>query len=751
MNRIILSIISVLFSVHAFGQGTVEDYLRAESVRSRYSNKVFNAPVSFHWIKNQHKFWYLNTERTGTVFYLVDADKKSKAPAFDHTRLAKNLSTLLRKNIKATALPFRSIQYSDDLKSITFQADSATIKAELSTAKCSVIQVIAPPKKQYPYWGNHFDETGNTPVKSPDSLWTAFIRDSNVFIRNRKTSEEVQLSYEGNGGHYYSSYMQWSPDSKKLMAYKVMPGEIRMIHFVESSPTDQLQPKLQSREYLKPGDALPQRHPQLFLIDERKHVPINYDQFANQYGLEGIQWNADSRAFTFEYNERGHQRYQIFQVQAPSGEVSILVDESSKTFIDYSGKRYRYDLKNGKELIWASERDGWNHLYLYSTETGKVINQITKGSWVVRSVVQVDEQKRTLVFEASGLDADQDPYQSHYCVLNFDGSGFRRLTHANADHTVSFSDDFKYFVDQQSRPDLAPVVKLYNTGTGVEEMTLHQADIADLVKEGYTMPEVFSAKGRDGTTDIWGVVIRPSTFDEKKKYPVIEMVYAGPQSFYAPKSFNSTYFSLHALAELGFIVVQVDGMGTSWRSKAFHDVCYKNLKDAGFEDRIRWIKALAQKYAYLDINNVGIYGGSAGGQNAASAVMLHADFYDAAVASCGSHDNRVDKIWWNEQWMGYPVGPEYAASSNVVNAPKLNGKLLLIVGEVDDNVDPASTLQVADALIKAKKDFELVVVPGMGHSGGGEFGERKRRDFFVRHLLHVEPPAWTQSYPDKKP
>jgi len=751
MNRIILFIISVSFSVHAFGQGTAADYVRAESVRSRYSNTVFNAPASFHWIKNQHKFWYLNTERTGSVFYLVDADKKSKAPAFDHARLAKNLSALLHKNIKATALPFRSIQFSDDLKSIIFQADSAKIKAELSSGKCSVIQVIDQTKKQYPYWGNHFDEKGNAPVKSPDSLWTAFIRDSNAFIRNRKTSEEVQLSYEGNGGHHYSSYMQWSPDSKKLMAYKVIPGEIRMIHFIESSPSDQLQPKLQSREYLKPGDALPQRHPQLFLIDERKHVPIAHDQFAHQYGLEGIQWNADSRAFTFEYNERGHQRYQVFQVQAPSGEVSILVDESSKTFIDYSGKRYRYDLKNGKELIWASERDGWNHLYLYSTETGKVINQITKGSWVVRSVVQVDEQKRTIIFEASGLDADQDPYQSHYCVIKFDGSGFRRLTHTNADHNVSFSDDFKYFVDQQSRPDLAPVVKLYNTGTDMEEMTLQQADIADLVRAGWTAPEVFSAKGRDGTTDIWGVVIRPSTFDPTKKYPVIEMVYAGPQSFYVPKSFNSTYFSLHALAELGFVVVQVDGMGTSWRSKAFHDVCYKNLKDAGFEDRIGWIKALAQKYSYLDINNVGIYGGSAGGQNAASAVMLHADFYDAAVASCGSHDNRVDKIWWNEQWMGYPVGPEYAASSNVVNAPKLNGKLLLIVGELDDNVDPASTLQVADALIKAKKDFELVVVPGMGHSGGGEFGERKRRDFFVRHLLHVEPPAWTQSYPDKKP
>jgi dipeptidyl aminopeptidase/acylaminoacyl peptidase len=276
-------------------------------------------------------------------------------------------------------------------------------------------------------------------------------------------------------------------------------------------------------------------------------------------------------------------------------------------------------------------------------------------------------------------------------------------------------------------------------------MVLQSADISDLQQVGWKMPEVFSAKGRDGKTDIWGIVIRPSNFDPQKRYPVIEMVYAGPQSFYVPKSWSTNYY-LHSIAELGFIVVQVDGMGTSWRSKDFHDVCWKNLKDAGFEDRIAWIKALSGKYSFIDATRVGIFGGSAGGQNAAAAVLFHADFYCAAVASCGSHDNRIDKIWWNEQWMGYPVGPEYAASSNVVNAGKLGGKLLLIVGELDDNVDPASTLQFANMLIKSKKNFDLVVVPGLGHSGGGEFGERKRRDFFVKHLLHIEPPQWEQAY-----
>jgi len=280
-------------------------------------------------------------------------------------------------------------------------------------------------------------------------------------------------------------------------------------------------------------------------------------------------------------------------------------------------------------------------------------------------------------------------------------------------------------------------------------MTLQQADIAELQSTGWKMPEVFSAKGRDGVTDIWGVIIRPTNIDPTKKYPIVELIYAGPQDFYVPKSFSAVYRSLHAFAELGFIVVQIDGMGTSWRSKAFHDVCWKNLKDAGFLDRIAWMKAAAAKYPYMDINRVGVTGGSAGGQNAAAAVTFHPEFYKAAAASCGCHDNRMDKMWWNEQWMGYPVGPQYAESSNVVNAPLMNGKLLLILGELDDNVDPASTMQLADALIKAKKDFELVIVPGIGHSGGGEFGERKRRDFFVKSLLGVDPPEWKDSYGTK--
>jgi dipeptidyl aminopeptidase/acylaminoacyl peptidase len=306
----------------------------------------------------------------------------------------------------------------------------------------------------------------------------------------------------------------------------------------------------------------------------------------------------------------------------------------------------------------------------------------------------------------------------------------------------------KYYVDTYSRVDLPTVSELRSTVDGAKLAELERADASELRRVGWTPPEVFVAKGRDGKTDIWGVIYRPSTFDAKKKLPVIESIYAGPRGSFVPKSF-SPYSPLQAQAELGFIVVQIDGMGTSNRSKAFHDVAWQNLGDAGFPDRILWHKAVAAKYPYYDVLRVGIYGGSAGGQSALGALLFHGDFYKAAVSYAGCHDNRMDKIWWNEQWMGWPIGPQYAASSNVENAARLRGDLLLVVGELDTNVDPSSTMQVVAALLKAGKVFDLTVVPGAGHDAMrrdqyAAYGERKRFDFFVEHLLGQRPPDWNR-------
>ncbi|NLA63096.1 MAG: prolyl oligopeptidase family serine peptidase, partial [Bacteroidales bacterium] len=376
-------------------------------------------------------------------------------------------------------------------------------------------------------------------------------------------------------------------------------------------------------------------------------------------------------------------------------------------------------------------------------QTGNVKKQLTKGDWVVKTIVNVDEKKRTLLFKACGMDEGEDPYFEKYYSLNIDNGKIVCLTPQNANHSVTFTSDYQYMLDSYSRVDLAPtvVVRSLQKNGEVVFKPENQPNIDDVKAAGWKAPEVFSAKGRDGETNIWGIIIRPTDFDPNKKYPVIEYIYAGPHNSFVPKSFGIEHHG-SALAELGFIVVQIDGMGTANRSKAFHDVCWKNLKDAGFPDRIKWIETAATKYPEMDIKKVGIYGTSAGGQSSTGALLFYPEFYKVAVSSCGCHDNRIDKMWWNEQWMGYPIGQEYIDCSNVENAHLLEGDLMLILGEMDNNVDPASTLQVVDKLIEHNKEFEFVMIPGEGHSSGGKYGERKRRDFFVKHLLNVGTPTW---------
>ena len=723
----------------AWAQGTLADYQRAEAMNGSFQNKIYNAPDKVQWQPKAHSFWYLKTTANGKEFVKVDAERTAKEPAFDQVRLAASLSKLTGQTIAPYQLPFREIILQPT--EVAFK-----IKDSLYTCPFDTYQVrlkeVATPAPSNRYWGNQNDDRESRPIPSPDGAYVAFIKNNNVYIRpSRRPADEVALSFDGSEGDYYSAFIAWSPDSKKLAVNKIRANTPHLIYLIESSPTDQLQPKLQSRPYLKPGDALPQRIPTLFVIDTKRQIQAPTSLIPEQYNVSMPQWRKDSRAFTFEYNQRGHQRYTIFEMNA-EGTVKSLIEETSKTFIHYSGKNYRRDLADGKEIIWASERDGWNHLYLYDGN-GKLKNQITKGDWVVREVVYVDEAKRTILFSGSGWETGQDPYFTQLYRINFDGTGLTALTHENGNHRTFFSDDYQYVVDCYSRVDEPQRTVLRQSSTGNVVMELETADIQPLLATGWKAPEVFTAKGRDGKTDIWGIIVRPSNFDPVKTYPVIEYIYAGPHDSFVPKNFaTDSRGSLHEIAELGFIIVQCDGMGTNNRSKAFHDVCWKNLKDAGFPDRIAWMKAAAQKYSYMDLSRVGIWGNSAGGQSSAGALLLHPDFYKVAVSSSGCHDNRMDKIWWNEQWMGYPIGPQYAESSNVTHAGKLTGKLFLILGELDDNVDPSSTFQFTNALIKANKNFDFLMIPGMGHSLGGDYGEHKRRDFFVKHLLGVEPPDW---------
>lgn len=571
--------------------------------------------------------------------------------------------------------------------------------------------------------------------RSPDGKWLAFCKEHNLYLRNEASGQEQALTADGSAEDEYKPMFFWAPDSTKLVAMRIRQGDDRKVYYVESSPKDQLQPKLHSYNYLKPGDKIPHPRPQLFDIAYGRQIPISEELFPNPWSITETRWSPDARRFTFLYNERGHQRLRVIAVEAETGAARILVEERSDTFIDYNSKQYLNFLDATQELIWMSERDGWNHLYLFDSETGQLKNQITRGEWVVRGVESVDATNRHIYFRAGGIRPGQDPYYLHYARVNLDGSGLTVLTEGNGSHTIRFSPDRRHFIDKWSRVDLPPVHELRCSDTGRKICDLEKSDWSELLQTGWRPPQPFTAKGRDGQTDIYGVIIRPSHFDPKERYPVLEHIYAGPHGSFVPKNFQE-YSSMQAMAELGFIVVSIDGMGTSNRSKKFHDVSHKNLGDSGFPDRIAWMKAAAARYACLDLSRVGIYGGSAGGQSALRALLAHGDFYQVAVADCGCHDNRMDKIWWNELWMGWPLGPHYEEQSNVTQAHHLEGNLMLIVGEMDENVDPASTMQVVNALVKARKRFDLVIIPGHGHGAAEtEYGRARRAEFLVRNLI----------------
>jgi len=750
-------LISLLFlPVFLSAQGTRADYDRSTKLRDQWRNLTVNQPERPTWIDKTHKFWYRKIVADGGEYVLVDADAASKAPAFDHAKLAAALAESLKDKFDPKKLALQRLEFVDEMKAITFELRDSKWKFDLAAGTLTKTGPVERRQGEgnWQDFGGPAEPAASTETKeSPDKKWEAFIRNFNLFIRAKEgdKKEEIALSFDGMEGNYYSfRSLVWSPDSKKIAACQVRRGLHRRIQYVRSSPAGQLQPEYSSIGYTKPGDVLDFSQPVLFTLEGRKASQIDSALFSSQFELSDIEWRKDSRAFTFEYNQRGHQVYRIIEVDAATGAPRAVVTEEPKTFFDYSGKRYRYDVADGKEVVWMSERDGWNHLYLYDGATGKVKNQITKGEWVVRGVDVVDEDARKIWFRAGGMNPGHDPYFIHYYSINFDGTGLTAYTQENATHSGTISSDKMYYTDTYSRVDLAPVLELRKIADKSLVLTVEKTDISGLVKAGWKAPEVFTAKARDGETDIWGVIFRPLNFNPKKKYPVIENIYAGPHDSFVPKAFGG-FSGMQALAELGFIVVQVDGMGTSNRSKAFHDYCWKNIGDAGFPDRILWHKAIAAKYPYYDITRVGIYGTSAGGQNALGGLLFHPEFYKVGFAACGCHDNRMDKIWWNEQWMGWPLGPEYAASSNVDNAHRLQGKLLLLVGEMDTNVDPASTMQVVNALIKANKDFELAVVPNADHTSGGPFGDRKRNDFFVRHLLKVDPPDWNVPAPAPGP
>ena len=730
--------------------------------RGRPERGVYKSRIEPHWFADDAHFWF-RTDLAGRErqYVLVDADQGTSAPAFDHAKLAESLSAAADRRYSAKRLTLEELEFATDLSAIQFSANGERWTCDLTSYECTRWEPHAAVDGddrsdedlgrggRGRFGGrNRFnrragrDADRDRSVESPDGKWTALVRDDNVFIRPEGEEQDIRLSDDGAPDNRYGM-LEWAPDSRTLVAFRIRPGEEQEVHLIESSPGRGGRAGLRSRPYPLPGDRFTAFELNLFDVANQKQIKPEVDLI--NFGWPRLRWYPNERHFAYRQVDRGHQRLRLVRVDSHTGTATNLIDEQTETFI-WTAHTENVDLEfitwleESDEIVYACERDGWRHLYLIDAVNGGVKHEITSGEYVVRGIDRIDEGERQIWFRASGKNPDQDPYFIHYYRVNFDGAGLVALTEGNGNHSVQFSPDYKFLVDTYSRVDTPPVHELRRASDGSLVCRLEEADISELQATGWQPLEVFTAKGRDGKTDIWGVIARPRDFDPEKTYAVIESIYAGPQGSFVPKSFSAAN-RYESLTDLGFVVVQIDGMGTANRSKAFHDVCWHNLKDAGFPDRILWIQAAAEKHPYMDLSRgVGIYGGSAGGQNAAAGVLFHPEFYTVAVAGCGCHDNRMDKASWNEQWMGYPVGPQYSACSNIDNAERLQGKLLLIVGELDENVPPESTYRLVDALIKAGKDFEFVLVPGAGHGMGGTYGQRRMQDFLVRHLLGTEPP-----------
>ena len=701
MRIILFALMLMSVSVRAQGDEKVtkEDYQRAFAIGGKYAGKVKNTDIRVHANSEGYQFWYSVFNGDSVVYKSVDG-----------------------KTGNVTLLPGNPMK---------------------------------PRKHEWHgpqrHWMEVPDEKDGIQT-SPDGKTQIFHREDNLWLT--QDGKTRQLTTNGDSTYYYSAWGTFSGDGRYFATVRIKPAPKHYVYYVESSPRNRVEPVLHKQEYAKPGDSLNYRVPVIVEVATGHVTEPSTELFRHQYEVSAPRWDADNEHVTFTFNERGHKVYRVLELSATTGQVRTLIEERNDKYVNYN-RLYRHDFENGKYILWTSERDGRNHIYLYNRQTAQLVRQVTKGEFYVRDIQHVDEKNGIVYFSANGKsglrDSDrksqtreEDPYLIHYYKIGLNGKGLVCLTPEEGNHSVTYSDDMAYFIDTYSTVTTPPVSVLRSGKDGKILKTLETADISALEAEGWKAPEVFVAKGRDGVTDMWGIIVRPSNFDPTKKYPVIEYIYSGPGDQYVPKSFRHWLWGMAELAELGFIVVQLDAMTTSFRSRAFEEVCYKNLADAGFPDRKAWIRAACEKYPYMDIDRVGIYGCSAGGQNALTAVLQHGDFYKAAYAACGCHDNRMDKIWWNEQWMGYPVDSSYVACSNVENAHKLERPLMLVVGELDDNVDPASTMQVVNALEKAGKDFELVVITGAHHTMGESFGDHKRYDFFVRHLLGVEPPKWSE-------
>ncbi|MEY2648384.1 MAG: hypothetical protein RL282_1097 [Bacteroidota bacterium] len=796
----LLQFLLVLLSFTVNAQFTAHQKANYE-LAARFSPKklekmIFSTAVDPHWMKTGNKFWYTYETTSGKKWYIVDPVKLTKTPMFDNDKLAAAITRIVKDPFDGKHMSLDNLKFVKEEQWISFEVKSTaeetkkdttkkataakekkTFYFEYNIASDSLVELTDFKKpKAKPSWAN----------QSPDQKWVVYAKNFNLYrmdsanLRKAIANEddttivEEKLTEDGIENYGYgesygetnvektanrkkrkSVFVMWSPDAKYFTIVRTDSRNVKDLWVINSIAEPR--PTLETYKYHMPGEKeAPQRELMVFEMASKKMTKINTSLFKDQEisvwaanadkrnrddEFRPMIWLGDNTRFYFSRTSRDLKKIDICALDLTTQQVTVLVEERLNTYVEI---RKPYFFNNGKEFIHWSERDGWAHLYHYDV-SGKLKSQITSGPWHVEDIESVDEKTRTVYFTANGKEADEDPYYLHLYKAGLDGSGTKLLNAGDFDHAVSLDESNRFFVDNHSRVNTIPVSVLCDAN-GKKIMDLEKADLASLLQAGYKFPQPFTAKADDGITDLYGVIYKPFDFDSTKKYPIIAYVYPGPQTESVNKAFGRSMDRIDRLAQFGFVVVTLGNRGGHpSRSKWYHNYGYGNLRDYGLADKKAVIEQLAQRYSYLDINRVGIHGHSGGGFMSTAAMLVYPDFFKVAVSSAGNHENNIYNRWWSEKHHGVreqisdkgDTSFLYAIEKNSELAKNLKGHLMLSHGDIDNNVHPANTMRMANALIKANKRFDLVLLPGQRHGYGDmtEYFFWLMGDYFSKWLL----------------
>jgi dipeptidyl aminopeptidase/acylaminoacyl peptidase len=744
---------------------TAQDYARAERFMGYNTQALVDGSMGQpNWLAGD-RFWYRVLNARGSEFILVDPARKTRVPAFDHARLASALAAATGKPVEATRLPFRSFTFAPGEKAISFITSGKTWQYDLASGQIS--PATAPAESP----------NAENEVESPDGKLAAYIKDYNLWVRNTQTNQTTQLTTDGTKDYGYATdnagwthsdkaILRWSPDSRKIATLRQDQRQVGDMYLVT---TNVGHPKLEAWKYPLPGDkdiAMIERV--IIEVENPKVVRLQVapdphrgslsDDISSSGTFDDVDWSADSRQLAFVSTSRDHKEEKVRLADAATGTVREVFSETVPTQYE-SGQHainWHY-LPKSKEIIWYSERDNWGHLYLYDATSGKLKSQITKGDFVVTQLLKIDEAKRQLYFLADGREPG-NPYFTHLYRIGLDGKNLTLLTPEPGNHQVAFAPSGRYFVDTYSQPD-KPGSTVLRAADGKLVSTLEKTDISRLTATGWKAPMPITVKAQDGKDDLYGLMFTPTTLDPAKKYPIINYIYPGPQGGGVGNwSFSSARNDNQALAELGFVVVVIEGSCNPLRSKSYHDACYGNMAENTLADQVTGMRQLAQKYPYIDLERAGIWGHSGGGYATAMAMFRYPDFFKVGISESGNHENRNYEDDWAERYIGLlktnPDGTtNYDNQANALFAKNLKGKLMLAHGLMDDNVPPYNTMLVVEALTKANKSYDLVVFPN-AHHGYGQYSPymtRRRWDYFVQNLAGAQPPHDYEMMPKPDP